>query len=93
MIPSETEFALLKRDVDDLKADYAKAELLQAERRKLDDARHGELMQKLQLLELTIASGRSFANGAKFTAGALWSLLGGVVVYAVTWLVQGAGRG
>jgi hypothetical protein len=92
-VTPETELALLKHDVDGLKADFAAAEVLMAERRKLDDARHGELMQKLQLLELTIASGRSFANGAKFTAGALWSLLGGVVVYAVTWLVQGGGRG
>jgi hypothetical protein len=93
MIPSETEFALLKRDVDDLKADYAKAELLQAERRKLDDARHGELMQKLQLLELTIASGRSFVAGGRFTLGALWALFGGVFFYAVSWLFQGGLKG
>jgi hypothetical protein len=93
MTSPETELALLKHDVDGLKADIAKAEVLQAERRKLDDARHGELMQKLQLLELTIASGRSFANGAKFATGALWTLLGGLVVYAVTWLFQGGIRG
>jgi hypothetical protein len=91
--PSETEFALLKRDVDDLKLDLAKAELLQVERRKLDDARHDAVMAELRQLQLVIASGQAFASGAKFTAGSLWALFGGAIVYAVTWLFQGGLRG
>jgi uncharacterized membrane protein (DUF2068 family) len=88
MIP-ETEFALLKRDVDDLKADLLKAEMLQAERMKLADARHDALMAELRQLQLVIASGQAFASGAKFTAGAVWTLVGGAVVGALTWLFQG----
>lgn len=93
MSAPEVDIAVLKRDVAEIRSDIERSERVQDERRKLDDARHEAVMLQLQQLQLTIASGRSFAQGAKFTAGVVWALVGGAIAYAVTWLFQGGMKG
>lgn len=78
----ETDIAVLKEQVAEIIRDSEKRE-------RLLDARHEAVMAQLGQLQLTIASGRSFAAGATTTLKVQWGLLGGLLAYIGSWAIEG----
>lgn len=88
----DAQLAVLKEQVAEVIRDNEKRDRIEGERRKLDDERHAAMMAQLRHLELTIASGQAFARGVRFTVGTAWAVLGGAVVWAISWIMNGGLR-